>query len=80
MQSDRMEGRLSQLKSEQLLTESEVAQLLAVCGRTIRRLVAASELKAPIAVGRARRWFVGDVVEYLENLKMRRDQNRSQEV
>ena len=78
--SGRTDSELSQMDEGQLLTEREVAKLLAVCGRTIRRLVAAGELKAPVHVGRASRWFTRDVVEYLENLKARRDQKRPQEV
>ena len=67
---------LAQMDKKQMLTVAQVARLLAVCGRTIRRLVAAGELNAPVHVGRASRWLASDVLEYQEKLVMRRDQKR----
>ena len=58
---------------DRLVDLKRVAALLGVCGRTVHRLIAAGELRPPVKVGRASRWFVSDVEGYMSKLKQQRD-------
>ncbi len=57
------------MTNHRLLTVKEVAHLLNVSERTVRRLVTEGHLAAPRSVGGARRWFPGDVRVYLYRLR-----------
>jgi excisionase family DNA binding protein len=50
-----------------LLTRADVQRLLQLSGRTIKRLVAAHELPAPIRVGQSYRWRSEDLQTYLNS-------------
>jgi predicted DNA-binding transcriptional regulator AlpA len=56
-----------------LLGLPEVASRLGVSKRSVWRLVASSDLAAPVKVGRCTRWFVADLQTYLDRLRQRRD-------
>ena len=52
----------------QLRSRRQVAGILAVSERTVRRLVEQGELAAPIRIGRAARWRDSDVLDYVRKL------------
>lgn len=60
------------VRSESLVGLRGVAARLAVCTRTVHRLIAQGELPPPVKVGRASRWFVSDVQAYLARLRQGR--------
>jgi excisionase family DNA binding protein len=58
--------------SDGLLSLSEVAKILGVCVRSVRRAIARKELPPPVRVGRAVRLFRRDVAAYLQRLREQR--------
>jgi predicted DNA-binding transcriptional regulator AlpA len=50
-----------------LLTRADLQRILRLSTRTIRRLLAARELPAPIRVGHSDRWRPEDVQTYLQS-------------
>jgi excisionase family DNA binding protein len=57
---------------EVLLSLPEVAAILGVCVRSVRRSIDRGELPKPVRVGRAVRMFKSDVDTYLERLREQR--------
>ena len=51
-----------------LRTRLQVAELLSVSERTVRRLVENGDLPAPVHIGRAVRWHECDVLDYVRRL------------
>jgi excisionase family DNA binding protein len=51
-----------------LRNRRQVAEMLAVSERTVRRLVTDGELAAPLYIGRAARWREADVLDYVRRL------------
>jgi excisionase family DNA binding protein len=51
-----------------LRNRRQVAELLSVSERTVRRLMEKGDLPAPVRLGRAVRWFEADVIAYLRRL------------
>jgi len=66
-------AQTTQEKYDQLLDIKEVGRLLAVCPRTVDRMVAAGELPPPVKVRTASRWYLSDVNNYMTKLKEKRD-------
>jgi excisionase family DNA binding protein len=60
-----MEDRMRKVK---LLNRRQVAELLAVSERTVRRLVEKGDLPAPVRIRRAVRWHEAGVVDYIRRL------------
>lgn len=60
------------IASEQLLKVSEVAEMLGVSVRSVRREVARVRLAKPVKIGGASRWLRTDVEVYMERLKEER--------
>lgn len=54
--------------TNKLLTLSDVAKILCVSERTVRRLRDAGKLPRPIKIGRQLRWRSGDIERYLKRL------------
>ncbi len=52
--------------ASRLIDIDEVAEMLAVSARTVRRRVDDGELPRPIYVGRLAKWRVADIEEYIE--------------
>jgi excisionase family DNA binding protein len=61
------------VSSNRLIDLSELAALLAVSERSVRRLVACGELAPPVKVGRCARWFEADVQTYLDKIRRQRE-------
>ncbi len=59
--------------SDRLVGLSELAALLAVSERSVRRLVASGDLPLPVKVGRCARWFQADAQTYLDKIRRQRD-------
>ena len=55
-----------------LLSLEQVANILGVCVRSVRRLVDRGELPRPVRVGRAVRMFKSEVDAYLQGLREQR--------
>ncbi len=51
-----------------LLSVKQVAELLALSSRTVWRLVSAGELPEPVRIGRAARWRMEDIEEFVVDL------------
>lgn len=62
----------SDVEAEKLLSLSQVAEVLGLCVRSVRRLVDRGVLPRPVRVGRAVRLFKSDVDGYLEGLRKTR--------
>lgn len=54
--------------SVKLRNRRQVAEILAVSERTVRRLVKNGDLSAPVYIGRAARWCEADVFDYVRRL------------
>lgn len=54
--------------SVKLLNRHQIAVLLAVSERTVRRLVKNGDLSVPLYIGRAARWREADVLDYVRRL------------
>lgn len=52
-----------------LLTLNETAQRLAICKRTLERLIASGEFPRPLRIGRAVRIVESDLLAFVETLK-----------
>jgi predicted DNA-binding transcriptional regulator AlpA len=65
---------------DRLLDIKEVGQQLAICPRTVNRMVAAGELPPPVKVRTASRWYLSDVNDYLMRLKRNRDKQQGRPV
>ena len=61
-------------ESLQLLTLPQAAGLLAVCTRTLDRLISRKEFPPPLKIGRSSRVSLADVNAYLNRLNERRNQ------
>lgn len=59
--------------SDGLLSLSEVAKILGVCVRSVRRVIARGELPQPVRIGRSVRLFRRDVEVYLQRLREHRE-------
>jgi excisionase family DNA binding protein len=59
-------------KADLLLTLRQVAEILGVCVRSVRRSIDRGELPKPVRVGRAVRMFKSDVDAYLQRLREQR--------
>jgi len=55
-----------------LLTLKQAAQRLAICRRTLERLIAAREFPRPLKIGRASRVPIQDLTTYLTGLRRQR--------
>jgi excisionase family DNA binding protein len=51
-----------------LLSRRQVAELLSVSDRTVRRLAERGDLSAPVRIGRAARWHESGVLDYVRQL------------
>ncbi|WP_345783024.1 helix-turn-helix transcriptional regulator [Coraliomargarita parva] len=58
--------------SDRLLRIEELIERLSISRRSIYRLIADGEFPRPIPIGRAARWCLSDVENYLERLKQQR--------
>jgi excisionase family DNA binding protein len=54
----------------------EIARLLAVSVREVRRLVAAGKLASPAKIGRCSIWFESDIVEFQMQLRAQREREQ----
>jgi excisionase family DNA binding protein len=62
--------RLVPVQSQtELITITDIAQLLRVNQRTIERMQSAGELPTPICVGRLRKWRLCDILAWLQGQK-----------
>lgn len=59
-------------ETPRLLRLVEVAKILGVCVRSVRRAIARGELPRPVRVGRSVRLFQSDVLAYLQRLREQR--------
>jgi excisionase family DNA binding protein len=59
-------------QSDPLLSLRQVAKLLGICVRSVRRAIDRGELPRPVRVGRAVRLFTSDVNTYLQRLREQR--------
>ncbi len=62
-----------------LRNRRQVAEMLAVSERTVRRLVTDGEFAAPLYIGRAARWREADVFDYVRRLSQAPTQQSSEE-
>jgi predicted DNA-binding transcriptional regulator AlpA len=67
----------NQAGGDQLLCIKDVAVRLAVCTRTVERLVAKGELVPPVKVAKSSRWFFSDVEAYMEKLRQIRSRQKN---
>ena len=51
-----------------LLSRRQVAELLSVSERTVRRLVENGDLPVPVRIGRAARWHEAGVINFIRSL------------
>lgn len=58
-----------ELDAVRLLRDTQVAALLGVDRRTVRRLVASGDLPKPIKLAGSTRWRAGQLADYLGKLK-----------
>lgn len=58
-------------EAPRLLTLNETAQRLAICKRTLERLIAAGEFPAPLKIGRSVRVAESDLQLFLETLRVK---------
>ena len=58
--------------TERLLSLAEVARLLGVCSRTVRRLIQKQEFPKPVKIGACLRFYENEIRGYIEQLKERR--------
>lgn len=56
-------------QSLKLIDLKELARWLSISQRSVYRLVAQGLLEPPVKVGRASRWLVGDVIQYMTRLQ-----------
>ncbi len=61
-----------------LLDCRQIAELLAVSERTVRRLVRNGALPAPVHIGRAVRWHEAGVLDYVRRLSQGPDKQREE--
>lgn len=57
---------------DRLLSLDDVAAILSVCTRSVRRLVESQELPPFVKIGRSSRLYQSDIEAYLEKLKEKR--------
>lgn len=58
-----------------LLSLRQVATMLGICTKTVRRQVASGQLPGPVKIGAARRFVTDEVLEFIESLKVGRRSN-----
>ena len=68
-----MQPQIENPKSlDPLLSPKQVAKILGICVRSLRRLWDRGELPRPVRVGRSLRMFTSDVEAYLQRLRGQR--------
>lgn len=61
-----MKTNLEKLERIQLISPEQLAQLLQVSQRTLRRMISAGKIITPKRVGRQLRWPLGEVQKWIE--------------
>ena len=56
------------VSESQLLTAEQVARLLAVSVKTVRRMTRRGELPRPVRIGRQVRWRLADIERFIKRL------------
>lgn len=59
----------SHLPSEALISRKIVAELTGFSRSTLDRLLKEDRFPAPVIIGRKRRWYYGDVINWLRSLR-----------